>query len=267
MRKSLLDLREVVKEVTKNVPASHGWPHLRKAGEIACYLALRLGIDPFLAVVSAFVHDLRWWDESERKVRKIKVGESQKATMSAEEVLAKAGASLDDQRVILEAIAKHSSRSLGASLNLTTSILRDADRASRMGYEGLLSILTANNGYTVPFYNEGNPILWDPSMPLVPNEEIKSCVDDVRACQSWWLIQETTPGKMLFRVVGWVNYQFLQIFQKNRGTYETWIPRLEEILRTQQKIRENLCESLLEKENISSYEETVLNLESPCLIY
>lgn len=259
MRKSLLDLMEVVKEVTKNVPISHGWPHLRKTGEIACYLALRLGTDQFLAVASAFVHDLRWWDESERKVRKIKIAESQKATMSTEEVLVRAGIRPDDQKVILETVANHGSN----APTLLGQIVNDADRTSRTGYEGLLSILYANRGYAVPFYSKGGPIIWDCSMPLVPNEEIKSCIDDVRACQSWWITQETTPGKMLFRVAAWVNYQFLQLFQKNRGSYEVWIPRLEEILQAQQKIRESLCKSLLEKKDASSYEEAVINLESP----
>lgn len=264
MERSLLDdLAEVVREATQNVPASHGWPHLRKTAEIAYYLALSLKIDPFLPSAAALVHDLRWWSEEERRVRKIKIDESWKSTTSAKEALAKAGVSLEDQGVILTAAANHRS----TSSEQLEQIVADADRASRMGIEGLLSILYADLKYGVPFYNRGRPILWDQHSPLVPNEEIESCIDDVRACQGWWLLQQTTPGIRLFRLTTRVNDRFLRLFAENqKDSYEAWIPRLERIRRSQQEIRESLYRSLLEKKDPSLYEAAVIRLESPDLL-
>lgn len=256
------ELTKVVETATRNVPASHGYPHLKKVAEIAVYLALRLETDLFLPAVSGLVHDLRWWDEEERITRKIKVGVEDHATMSVEEVLSQAGIDHRLYPPILQIVANHGPR----AATFLEKLVSDADRASRMGYEGLLSILCANRRYGLPLYIEGGPILWDPSQGFVRNEEIKSGVDDVRACQSWWLVQQTPPGNTLFRAACWVNYRFLQLFDRERGSYDDWILLLEEIVRTQQETRERLFESIMAINNPISYEEYLMGLESPDLL-
>ncbi|HTW96762.1 MAG TPA: HD domain-containing protein, partial [Candidatus Methylomirabilis sp.] len=211
-------MRAEVSGITENIPPSHGAPHLFKVSEIAGYLARVLEVKPFLPCVAGLLHDLRFYNEEERRMRKIKISEKHAAKKSAGEILDETrDITPEEKRAVLDAIEHHSELPQGNEAPLLLKVLRDADRLSRQGYGGVHSLLSANQFYGVPFYLAGGEILWDPARPLLANENIKSCVDDIHACLGWFQIMETVPGKLLFSIMARVNIRFLEyIYQRVR---------------------------------------------------
>jgi hypothetical protein len=260
-----------VMHTTQNVPRSHGALHLFKVAEIAGYLAVREGnTDPFHAMLAGVLHDLRFWDEAERKIRKITISSEHQSKKSPREVLRSVlTLSESDENAIVAAIEHHNASASPDNPPLFR-VLRDADRCSRQGYDGLLSILAANQFYGVPFYTEGHEILWQLERPLLKNEDIKSAVDDVHAC-NWWPIMETGSGKDLFAVMCKVNFRFLHLLAKGvkegaftdiHDPYAYWMGRLTEIFFSQPE-RVRLNESALLPDR---YLELVTKLENPLLL-
>ncbi|MFH0806305.1 MAG: HD domain-containing protein [Candidatus Brennerbacteria bacterium] len=265
----IFQIVEKVRSVTRNVPESHGALHLLTVADIAEHLAVCEGVDPFRAAVAGALHDLRFWDEEERKIRKIVVSPERRSTESPESILRSiSGFSEVETAAILRAIECHNTAPTPNESALHT-VLRDADRCARQGYEGLLSILVANRFYGVPFYQKGAEILWDLERPLVKNEDIKSAMDDIHAC-NWWPIMETSSGKELFRVMCGVNFRFLELFAQSveDGTfsrltnpYSYWIRRLRGVLEDQEGER-----ALQENPGSAEYRKLAVKLEDPSFL-
>ncbi len=73
--RDVLFVRRKVEEVMKGVPSSHGFAedgfgHVQVGTEYALFLAKKERFDPDLARVTFLLHDIRFWDEEERKARK-----------------------------------------------------------------------------------------------------------------------------------------------------------------------------------------------------
>lgn len=221
-----------MQQVTVNVPSSHGGPHLLRVALMANALASSEGVDPELAFFTGLFHDLRFWDEAERKTRKLNIPSSQTGSKDIGQVLeefaAQHGWPAEQQKSeMLHAVLNHSKVPVkGEEAPPLLRVLRDADRCSRLGRDGLLSIFQANQNYEVPFYNEGEPMRWNFSDPLMENSKIKCAVGDVQACLSWWQIMETDAGRALFKKICGVNVAFLNTFSvyyRDVRDYDTWI--------------------------------------------
>jgi len=203
---------------TRNIPSSHGAPHALRVASFAKEIAGKEGINVYLARFVGPFHDLRYFDEEERVVRKLNISSSQTGMKDISQILKEfterfGWPEVGAREEILFAIQNHNKLpSTEEQAPPLLRILRDADRLSRLGKLGLLSILEANRLYGVPFYNVGETISWSFSTPLIANEDIKSAITDVRACLSWWQIFETRTGRLQFLELFGANTSFLTQF-------------------------------------------------------
>jgi len=262
-------LIEVVKKVTENVPSHHGFPHLIKVAEIAYYIAVKMQTNPVLAFKMGLTHDLRWWDEDERKIRKIAIPDSAKVKVSPEQILKDGGVSGKDIQFIMDFLPIHNKLFNQDEPNESPTlykVVRDADKLSRMGYQGLLSILEANQFYGEPFLLTDEKILWNQEMPLMRFEDIKSAVSDSLCCLTWWNALETAAGKTLFLLMSVVNQKFHKLVDhvhsenKNERLFKPLTELLEKILFGQRKERVTLFDN---KCMTDLYEKNIIKLENP----
>jgi hypothetical protein len=258
-------LKGDVKEIVENVPSHHGWQHILEVRRFAKALS---GHDFYASKVleaASYLHDLRKWDDQELRARKIKVPWREKgADTDAKSVLREYKTEVRRDifpfleirkekrfwqnfvayRNILEAVRDSGKLpSETKEARETTKTLRDADRLARAGIEGLRSILEANKDYGTPFHNPGGEIVRAKDAPMIPEDGIKSCVDDINFCAGdWERIMETDGGKVLMPILDQVNHKFLEIFNQNSEItdYDVWIGWLESILSRQKPERDEI---------------------------
>jgi HD superfamily phosphodiesterase len=266
--KDFQGIRETILAQMKSVPAHHGAEHVLLVEEFGTLVGLREGGNVSNIRLGGLLHDLRWWDEEERKVRKIAVSPAE-GIDSPEETLRKlyvAGKITPaDYGDIVRAVRRHNR--LGDAGRLTTKCVQDADRLSRSGIAGLRSILEANQDYGVPFYNDGAEIIRPPDAPLMPFSAIKSCVDDINSCLDWEKVMSTTTGRRLAPRLNSVNRRFLETFShmQNIADYDVWLTWLRQQEQVNQPERKALRQ-LLEQRKVDEYEEALVILEDPKLV-
>lgn len=264
-------VQERVREITKGVPDHHGFTHLVRSTTYGKFIALSEGADPIRVQIAGLIHDLRCWDDSERKARKITYQGSEIKTQASStdilEELRRDGLITDeDFSDIEDAVKRHGMENPPVQDTPTVSCLRDADRLSRSGTEGLLSILEANQNYGVPFYIPEGEIFRPDNAPVMPYEDIKSCIDDINACLDWEKMMHTQTGLTLAQQMNRINRAFLSVFSRFPNyEYDVWIPWLRNII-TQQKEKKALLKTVLQSEKLDGFRNGLIEVEDPALL-
>jgi len=226
------EISEIVKDVI-----GHGINHHLATSRYAYTLSLAdgKGRHNFLAALCGIIHDLRWWDDKERKARKLKIDKIE-GVPSPVDILD----GLLEQKIITADERSTCALVISAHSDLPTEqapallkYLRGGDRLSRFGVEGLKLLFELNyhyhlSGNNTPFYIEGGKISWNRDDGIIPNSEIKSCVDDVRACLSWILIAETPAETVLMNQLEEPLVEFLRVFHWHQiNSYEFWLEKID----------------------------------------
>lgn len=242
-RTEALNVEFQAREVMAEVPSHHGFAsdrfgHVEIVQEMAVVLAIAEGFNPYSARAMASVHDLRYWDGPERKARRISIDQSNADQRNAGDILSelvRAGkVDKTEYENFLLAIGLHSkSAEEDPRAPLGRRILRDADKLSRMGIAGLVSIVEANGFYgNVPFYIPEDPIVRPMNSPIIPFKDIKSCITDINSCTGDWVkMMETGAGRILAPVLARINHRFLETFKDNQThlKYPEWLGWLNQI--------------------------------------
>lgn len=280
-RSDFLDIQERVRAVMRSVPAHHGFGrdgfgHIQVGAECARIVALAERADPNFNAIVYLIHDIRWWDGTERRARSIKVDVSgQPGQESGKDIILPlcAGRKINARQMkdAIEAADKHS-KLPSDDLDATPlrRQIRDADRLSRMGVAGLLSILEGNNYYgNVPFYRDGDEIVRAEDASMIPFKDINTNVTDINSCLDWERILETGSGRILFPVLCRVNREFLQTFAQHQDLrdYNMWVGWLEGIKQRMSMRRLDLRARLEEGQiTVGEYIRTLVELEDPRLV-
>lgn len=275
--KILQSVGETAAEIMGGVPDHHGLAHALSVEEYGIHISLSEKDDPFLTRLACKLHDLRWMEGGDRIARKVKprsVAAETAEVPSVKDILAplsrEGKISPKNYAAIMLAIRKGSKLPPEAGFSRpTVRRLRDADRLSRSGVEGLLSTIEANEDYGEPFFNEndGIPIIRPPDAPLIPFKDIKSCITDINSCLDWENIMETDAGRSLVEKLNRVNRAFLETFaaHQNIKDYGIWIGWLEGIVDKIKDEREAIRQ-LLEQGEIEEYQKELIALEDPQLV-
>lgn len=264
-------VRERVQERTKGVPDHHGFAHLDRSATYGKFIALSEGADPIRVQIAELIHDLRWWDDEERKARKIIYQgletKTQPSSTDILEELRRDGLITDeDFGDIEDAVKRHGMENPPVQDTPTASCLRDADRLSRSGAEGLLSILEANQNYDIPFYIPEGEIFRPENASVMPYKDIKSCIDDINACLDWEKIMHTQTGLDLVRQMNKVNRAFLTVFSRfPQYGYDVWVPWLQKIV-SEQRERKALLKTVLQSGKLDDFKDGLVEMENPALL-
>ncbi len=220
--------RETMIRLLAGCPPHHGVTHHLLVERHVGYLCLLLGLDDYLPRLVALIHDLHYSEEEERKARGLSLDKERRSgsqpALILEALFQSGYLTAREKSEVERQLARVALLPTRRDRNLGLAVVRDADRLSRLGREGLLSILEANRDYGVPFYLEGDPVDWSPDVSLLPNRKIRSCISDVVACLSWRQIIETPPARVLFDYLAGFNLRFLAEFREGRNPdYEYWI--------------------------------------------
>jgi hypothetical protein len=149
-------VRETMIRVLAGCPAHHGAAHHLLVERHAGCLSLLQDIDDYLPRLVALIHDFHFSGERERKARGLKVENERRSGLGPAQILealARSGELTATEKSDVERqLARLDLLPKAQDWDQTLAIVRDADRLSRLGREGLLSILEANRDYGVPFY-------------------------------------------------------------------------------------------------------------------
>ncbi len=264
-------VKTITGDIKRDVPSHHGVVHDLSVVRFGTYLALIEGVNIRNVQISAFLHDIRWWDDEEKRIRKIAPQKEGQNFPSATDLLVELkkrkridGQSYDD---ILEAVLTHNKLpDIEIVRPLITRCLADADRLSRFGVGGTLSILDANANYNVPFHNPGSEIVRPEDAPMISFDQIHSCVDDINACIDWVPIMETQSGRDLANHLVQVDRIFLKTFNYRQGlSYDTWRPWLRLVESKQLATHRNL-DALLNQKRAQDFRKELFTLEDPELV-
>ena len=277
-------IKSGVSRIMEGVPASHGWEHAQAVEEYGTYLSLSQGIRPELIKLAALLHDLRWEEGEERQARglpvEIKKGSKRDTRTKGATKRTLVGlyteGKLEATQIgnITRATVRHGRlpediRHPSPIIN----VLMDADRLSRQGIEGLISIVESNRS-SVPFCQNRAKIkqlTWPTNTPLFPHEKIKSCIDDLQDCDSWWNLINEPHAYSLFQTSRQVNRKFAEVFAthvekqraKKKGSikdYDVWLGWLKGIEEKTKPQREKARE-LLAKGDHEAYRENLITAE------
>lgn len=272
-REDFLSIRKGLGNAMKNISSHHGFKHANTVAEYGGYLALAQEGNPYHVMLAGLLHDIRWWDDEERRIRKItplasEIIETKSTRDILEDLYSHGHISANDYGDMMRAVRRHSlipDREF-VSTRLTMRCLRDADRLSRGGVEGLLSILEANE-YHVPFYKPGEPVIKRQKRGVLPYDTIESCIDDIHICGNWRNVMETEEGKRLANALYAVNDVFLETFTKYSHLieYAPWIAWLKHIVQFQSSKKPTLQRNL-EEGDIHAFRKKLLEIENPKLV-
>lgn len=82
-------VRTITGNIKRDVPSHHGVVHDLSVVRFGTYLALVEGVNIRNVQIAAFLHDIRWWDDKEKRIRKIAPQEEGQSFPSATDLLAK----------------------------------------------------------------------------------------------------------------------------------------------------------------------------------
>lgn len=266
------EVKNRVGAIKRDIPPHHGVAHDLSVVRYGTYLALTEGAIVENVQTAVFLHDLRWWDDEEKRARKIAPQEDGESLPSVTDILndlrGRRRITQEAYDDILYAVINHNQLPQSEVMRpLTTKCVADADRLSRFGVGGLLSILEANATYGVPFYIPGSVTTRPDNAPMIPFDQIKSCVDDINACIDWVHIMETPNGSDLASHLSMVNRTFLETFEGHQNlSYDVWIPWLRSIIITQASWLRRL-EELLNQKQLDKFKSNLFMMEDPDLVH
>lgn len=243
-----------VAEAMVDVPDHHGWEHAQVVAKINMALAIKKGQDSSRAYIEGLVHDLYHTRQNAQKLLNISTNEAgdlgpKRIKQSLGRVITD---ELQDQGLVDEdeadkiwsVVEWHSALPGSGPAEVENS--RIADRLSRYGVDGVLSIIKANKHYkngTIPFYRDGEIIVetddrkyeMNPKTKVLdrPHEGQESCIYDIHLCQSWMNFDsmKQEPAREWAEAWSRVNQKFLEVFERHTTItdHRVWIDWLEQI--------------------------------------
>lgn len=113
---------------------AHGWDHVRRVYQMACYIAEKEQADLFIVGAAALMHDLgQTIPHHERQEHHAEISVEQ-----AKEILDQHGVAKDQEEAISHAILAHSFSYGQQADTLEARVVRDADRLDALGALGIL---------------------------------------------------------------------------------------------------------------------------------
>jgi uncharacterized protein len=151
--KNLIKLQnEVKKIVAKNDPA-HDFEHILRVYKNAEKICKTEKADKKLVLSAVLLHDIVSFPKSDKRSKTA----STKSAIKAKKILERFNFSMNEIKIIMDAIESHSFSKNEKPKTLVGQILQDADRLDALGSIGIARTFAVSGGENRPFYNKYDP--------------------------------------------------------------------------------------------------------------
>jgi len=151
--KTLTVLRNQVKKMmAKNDPA-HDFEHVLRVYANAEKICMKEKIEKKLVLTAILLHDIVSFPKTDKRSKT----SSTKSAIKAKKILQKLNYSLDEIKIIIDAIESHSFSKNKNPTTIEGKILQDADRLDALGAIGIARTFAVAGAENRSFYNTNDP--------------------------------------------------------------------------------------------------------------
>ena len=150
---NLIKLQNEVKKIMlKNDPA-HDFEHILRVYKNAEKICKAEKIDKKLVLSAVLLHDIVSFPKSDKRSKTA----STKSAYKAKKILKRFNFTMNEIKIIIDAIENHSFSKNKKPKTLESKILQDADRLDALGAIGIARTFTVGGGENRSFYNKNDP--------------------------------------------------------------------------------------------------------------
>lgn len=150
--KVLEKIQQEVRSKMKNDPA-HDFDHIMRVYKNARKLSKKEKANTKLVLAATLLHDIIKYPKTDKRSK----NSSLKSAQEAEKILKKYSFSLDEIKIISDAIRDHSFSRNKIPTTLEGKILQDADRLDAIGAIGIARVFAVAGSEKRQFYNKSDP--------------------------------------------------------------------------------------------------------------
>jgi len=151
--KNLTKLQNEVKNIiTKNEPA-HDFEHILRVYKNAQKICKTEKADKKLVLSAVLLHDIVSFPKSDKRSKTA----STKSANKAKKILKRFNFTMNEIKIIIDAIESHSFSKNKKPKTLESKILQDADRLDALGAIGIARTFAVGGGENRSFYNKNDP--------------------------------------------------------------------------------------------------------------
>lgn len=151
--KNLTKLQNEVKKIVAKNDPSHNFEHILRVYKNAEKICKTENVDKKLVLSAVLLHDIVSFPKSDKRSKTA----STKSANKAKKILKRFNFTMNEIKIIIDAIDSHSFSKNKKPKTLESKILQDADRLDALGAIGIARTFAVGGGENRSFYNKNDP--------------------------------------------------------------------------------------------------------------